>query len=53
MLYEKNAKCKQRCMSWGIYGSIKYGLILVLVFNGELQIADHYLRPLSESYINI
>ncbi len=32
-------------------GSVKYQLILVLYFNRELRIADHYLRPLSESYI--
>ena len=37
----------------GIHGSIKYGVIQVLVFNRELRIADHYLRPLSEWYINI
>ncbi len=35
------------------HGSIKYGLIRVLLFNRELRIADHYLRPLSEPYINI
>ncbi len=34
---------------------IKHGVIRVLVFNRELRFADHYLylRPLSESYINI
>ncbi len=37
----------------GTHGSIKYGPIRVLFFNRELQIAGHYLRPPSESYINI
>ncbi len=37
----------------GTHGSIKYGLIRVLFFKRELRIADHYLRPLSEFYINI
>ena len=39
--------------SGGTHGSIKYGQIRVLFFNRELRIADHYLRPLSELYINI
>ena len=43
------------CTCWdiprGIHGSIKYGPIRVLFFNRELQIVDHYLRPLSEAYI--
>ena len=29
----------------GIHGSMKYGLIRVLLFNRELQIADHYEDP--------
>ncbi len=37
----------------GTHGSINYGPIRVLFFNWELRITDHYLRPLSESYINI
>ncbi len=37
----------------GIHGSIKYGWIPGLFFKRELRIADHYLRPLSESYITI
>ncbi len=37
----------------GTHGSIKYGPIRVLFFNIELRIADHYLNPLSEAYINI
>ncbi len=35
------------------HGSIKYGLIRVLLFKRGLRIADHYLRLLAESYINI
>ncbi len=37
----------------GWHGSIKYGPIRVLFLNRELRIAEHYLRSLSESYINI
>ncbi len=37
----------------GIHGSIKYGPARVLLFNRELRIADHYLRTLSQSYVNI
>ncbi len=37
----------------GTHGSIKYSLIRVLSFNGQLRIGDHYLRSLSESYITI
>ncbi len=34
-------------------GYIKYGPIPALFYSRELRIADNYLRPLSESYINI
>ncbi len=37
----------------GIQGSIRNGSIRVLFFNGELRMADHYLRPLAVSFINI
>ena len=37
----------------GTHGSIKFGPTRVLIVNRELRIADHYLRPLSEPYINI
>ena len=38
----------------GTHGSIKYGPIRFLYFfNREVRITDNYLRPLSESYINI
>ncbi len=36
-----------------IHGCTKYGPIQVIFFNIELRIADHYLRPLTEPYINI
>ncbi len=40
-------------ISRGTHGSINYGLIRVLLFNRELRITNRYLRPLSESYMNI
>ena len=36
-----------------VYKLPRYGPTRVLFFNRELQIPDHYLRPISESYINI
>ena len=39
-------------MGGGIHRSIKYCPGPVLFFNRELRITDHYLRLISESYIN-
>ena len=37
----------------GTHLPIKYCLIRVLFFNRELRLADHYLRPQLQLYINI
>ncbi len=48
MTLEKHYGIKSR----GSHDPINYGLIRVLVFDREERIPDHYLRPLSETYID-